>query len=143
MPNPYLVLAVVITFVLNGFYWNAHGHNAENVAWKAKTYQELADASEAARKQQSMWQGVVDGTVKNYEAKVAGIRSTLDTALNSLRDRPERAAGVSEAPRIDCAGGTGAELSRPDGEFLEREAARANTIRAGLVACYEVIDGTK
>ena len=65
IPNPMLILAVVLAFIANGFYWHANGVNGENTRWKAKTYQELAAASEAARKQQTMWQGVVNETVKN------------------------------------------------------------------------------
>ena len=141
--NPMLILAVVIAFVVNGFYWNAHGHNAENVAWTARIEKERADASEKARSTEKMWQGVVNGTVEEMQKRQTNIRRNLDIALDSLRDRPERAASVSDAPRVACAGGTGAELSRPDGEFLEREAARADEIRAGLVACYEVIDGVR
>ncbi len=39
--------------------------------------------------------------------------------------------------------GTGATLCREDAEFLRREAARADTHREALDACYKVIDATK
>jgi len=143
IPNPMLMLAVVLAFVANGFYWNAHGANSENTRWKAKTFQELAASSEAARKQESMWQGVVNETAKNYQGKVDGIRRNRDIALDSLRARPERADPAAGASGSASTCGTGAILCREDGEFLTREAARADEIRAGLEACYKVIDGTK
>jgi len=39
-----------------------------------------------------------------------------------------------------CQGATGKELSRPDAEFLTREAARADKIRLGLDICYKYAD---
>lgn len=141
--NLYMILAVVIAFVINGFYWNAHGSNAADTRWAAKIQKERADAEQAARAKESMWQGVVNETAKNYGVKVAGVQRNLDAALGELRNRPERPSGVPEGARADCAGASGAELSRSDAEFLDREAARADTQRAGLVACYEVIDALK
>ena len=143
IPNPMLVLAVVLAFIANGFYWHANGVNAENTRWKAKTFQEIAQASEAARKQESMWQGVVNETAKNYQGKVDGIRRNLDIALDSLRARPERADPAAGASGSASTCGTGASLCREDGEFLTREAARADETRAGLEAGYKVIDAVK
>ena len=142
--NPYMILAVVVAFVLNGFYWNAHGSNAKDTEWKARTEKQRADAESAARTKEQMWQGVVNGTVKNYEGKVAGIQRNLNIALDSLRSRQGRSGGdVPSAPGLACPCGTGASLCREDGEFLVREAARADRQREALAACYQVIDGTK
>lgn len=140
IPNPYLILAVVIAFVLNGFYWNARGSNAADTRWSAKITAERLAATEAARAKETMWQGVVNETARNYQAQVAGVRRTLDIALDSLRDRPERARDLPDHPRPDCAGATGAELSGPDARFLASEAARADELRAGLDACYRYAD---
>lgn len=142
--NPYTILAVVVAFVLNGFYWHANGVNAENTRWKAKTEQQRADAEKEARTKESMWQGVVNETAKNYDAKVAGIQRNLNIALDSLRSRPGRGGSdVPSAAGAACPCGTGATLCREDGEFLVREAARADKQREALAACYQVIDGTK
>ena len=140
IPSPMLILAVVIAFVLNGFYWNAHGSNASDTRWTAKITAERLAATEAARAKETMWQGVVNETAKNYQVKLAGVRRTLDTALDSLRDRPERPRDLPDHPRPDCAGATGAELSGEDSRFLAREAARADELRAGLDACYAYAD---
>lgn len=73
------------------------------------------------------------------------IAAKLDTAVASLRDRPERAArpGTPTAAASNCKGSTGAELSRPDAEFLTREAARADGVRADLAACYAQYDDAR
>ena len=141
--NPYLILALVIAFVLNGFYWNAHGSNSADVRWTAKIEKERADAATSARATEQRWQGVVNETSKAYLARIDQQRRNLDLALDGLRARPERPAADAKPAPADCPCGTGAGLCRPDAEFLAREAARANDIRAGLDACYQVIDGTR
>lgn len=142
--NPYMILAIVVAFVANGFYWNTKGSNSADTRWKAKIEQQRADAESAARTKESMWQGVVNETAKNYDVKVAGIQRNLDIALDSLRSRPGRSSGdVPSAPGATCPCGTGATLCREDGEFLVREAARADKHREALSACYQVIDKTK
>lgn len=140
IPPPMLILAVVLAFIGSGFYWHAKGANGMDAQWRARITADNLKASQEARAKEQMWQGVVNETAKNYETQMAGVRRTLDAALDGLRDRPERPAGVSAAARADCAGGTGAELSRPDAEFLVREAARADTLRAALAACYAYAD---
>lgn len=143
IPNPLLILAVVVAFVLNGFYWHAKGSNAADTRWTARIEKERAESLNKARAKEREMQNAFDTAQRKQAVRLADTRRNLDAALNGLRDRPERAAGMSEGARAGCAGGTGAELSRPDGEFLGREAARADDIRAGLTACYEVMDAVK
>lgn len=131
-------LALVGAFVAGDWKGTAD----TNARWEAKTEKARADAEVAARDKETMWQGVVNGTVRNYEIKVAGVRRDRDAALDGLRRRAERPAGAVPADsRTACAGATGAELSRRDAEFLVGLAARADQQRAALTACYEVIDG--
>lgn len=138
--NPYMILAVVIAFVVNGFYWHANGSNSADTRWKAKTEQQRADAESAARSKEKMWQGVVNETAKNYDVKVAGIRRNLDTALDGLRDRPERPSNLPATARTDCKNANGAELAGSHAAVLERYAAAAATQDAALVACYTYAD---
>jgi hypothetical protein len=73
-------------------------------------------------------------------ARIAGQR---DDAVKRLQQRPDRkpaGAGGVPAPAPACAGSTGAELSRQDGEFLAREAARGDELRAALKMCYGTYD---
>ncbi|MCR4304749.1 MAG: hypothetical protein NUV63_11095 [Gallionella sp.] len=141
--SPYAILAAVLAFVLNGFFWYAKGVGAEDNRWKVKTHAAELKATLQARAKEQMWQETVNGTARNYEIKLAGVRRNLDTALDSLRDRPERPAGMSEAPRAGCEGANGAELSGANGRFLAGEAARANRHRAALEACYAYADALK
>lgn len=143
MPSPMLMLAVVVAFVLNGFYWHASGSNGADARWKAKITAENLTATQEARAKEQMWQGVVNETAKNYEIKLAVVRRNLDTALNGLRDRPERPATGSQATGTGQSCATGTSLCRQDSEFLVREAARADTLRAGLEACYAYVDAVK
>lgn len=75
--------------------------------------------------------------------EIAAIRAAHAVQLSSLQNRPDRkpapAGGVREAAPA-CSGSTGAELSRPDAEFLAREAARADELRAALSSCYAAYD---
>lgn len=139
--NPYLILVIGVAFVLNGFYWHANGVNAENTRWKAKTFEQLAKDSKAAKDQSVAWQTGVDSVINNLGEKHAATRRHLNIALDSLRDRPERR--LPDDSRANCKGATGAELSEPDGRFLAGEAARGNELRDGLEACYAYADTVK
>lgn len=143
IPSPMLMLAVVIAFVVNGFYWHASGSNAADTRWTARIEKERAESLIKARANEREMQNAFDTAQRKQAARLADTRRNLDAALNGLRDRPERPIGMPEGARAGCTGGTGAELSRPDAGFLAGEAARADDIRAGLVACYEVMDSVR
>ena len=141
--NPYIILATVLAFVLNGFYWNAKGNNSADARWTAKITAERLQATEAARAKETMWQGAVNETARNYEVKMAGVRRNLDTALDGLRDRPERPVDLPATARTDHKDCNGAELARRHAEFLERYAAAAAGQDEALIACYKNVDGTR
>ena len=143
LPSPMLILAVVLAFVVNGFYWNAHGSNAADTRWKAKIEQQRADAEAKAREQEKTWQEAANAIVKNQDAKLAATRRNLDAALNGLRDRPDRTASDTKPTGTACTCSTGAGLCKQDAEFLVREASRADSIRVGLEACYDYADKVK
>lgn len=135
-----LILAVVFAFVANSFYWHAHGSNASDTRWTARIEKEKAESLNKARAKEKEMQDAFNTAQRKQAARLADTRRNLDTALDSLRQRPERPAGVPDTARVGCEGANGPELSGSDAEFLAREAARADEIRSGLTACYEVID---
>ena len=90
------------------------------------------------QKLQEQHQEAADQIRKKKNAKIAGINSQLNDALVQLRNRPSRADSARAGQ-----GGTGGTLFAEDAAFLEREAARADIIRAGLAACYEQYDSLK
>lgn len=78
------------------------------------------------------------------DEELRGVNAKLAAATARLRDRPERLPGPAQAA---CAGSSGAVLSRPDAQFLNREAARADGLRTELWACqareWEAYDALK
>ena len=139
-PSPILMLALLLAFIANGFYWHAKGSNGADTRWEAKIHKERAEAEASARATEHRHQEAANAIARRHAYDVSTIRRNLDIALDSLRHRPERPATLPDAPRADCEGGTGAELFRADAEFLAREAARADEQRAGLAACYDHVD---
>lgn len=140
MPSSTLILAAVLVLaVTNAFTW-AKATNIADTRWKAQINQQRAEAEAQARATEQRQQEAANAIARRHAYEVSTVRRNLDLALDSLRHRPERPADLPEAPRADCAGATGAELSRPDAEFLSRQAARADEIRAGLDACYRHVD---
>ena len=83
-------------------------------------------------------QAAADQIRKQKDAQIEAINNQLANAISELRKRPSR---PTEAVPGSC--GTGATLYAEDGEFLIREAARADKIRAGLQACYEQYDAIR
>lgn len=141
--NPWLILGAVLTaigLVFGGYVWGDH---SRDVAWKAKTETDKRKAVEQALITERANQEKANAAIRQQAADQAAINTRLRADLIGLRSRPERTAGVSETARPACSGATGAELSRSDAEFLVGEAARADEQRAGLAACYAVIDGLR
>lgn len=123
--------------------WTWRGAIAErDIATIEKSIaQQREQAATEARATERKQQEKVNEALREQNSALAGVADKLRLELGRMRNRPERPTVVPEVPRSACEGSTGAELSRPDAEFLAREAARADEIRAGLVACYQVIDG--
>lgn len=99
-----------------------------------------------ARAAESRTNIAVTRALQEKEDEKAAIAAQRDALAASLRDRPARrvvVAGPAAAPPANCQGATGAELSRPDAEFLVGEAARADGLRAALTACYAQYDGAR
>lgn len=140
MFNPWVILAVVVAFVGNGFYWNHHGATTANTAWEGKLAKELAKASEEARADEQAKQEGVNDALRQQNEKLAAVNGRLGRDLDRLRNRPERPRDVPETPRPACTGSNGPELARVYAEFLTRFAARAAEQDAALAACYRVID---
>lgn len=142
MFNPWALLVLLGAFVLNGFYWHAHGSNAEHARLMAQFDHERVDMLQKARDTEKKWQGAINEITTNQAGKLAEVQRHLDVAIVSLRDRPERPARLPATARVDCKDANGAELARSHAEFLERYAAAAAIQDAGLEACYAAYDGT-
>lgn len=116
---------------------------AETKATMSAEYtKKLLEASELARERERVMVESADRLRKDKDAQIASLNGRLGSALDGLRQRPQRPAASPESPpaACSCAGATGAELSREDGAFLVREAARADSLRAALSQCYRQYD---
>ena len=141
--NPWLILGVVAT-VIGAYFTGGFVESGRcNTRWELKTAKDKKDAVELALTTERANQEKANAAMRKQAADQAAINTRLRADLASLRNRPERASATDQPARSSCAGATGAELSRSDGEFLSWEAARADEIRAGLAACYAVIDGVR
>lgn len=133
--------AVVIGFssgwLANGWRW-AHKVDVM-VAAQAQAVLEFTQKSRAT--EQVLTEQVTQFRDKK-DAEIQIVRTQLDAALISLRDRPARSTSVPRAAPLSRAA-SGPDLSREDSEFLVREAARADEMRAALSACYANYDAAR
>ena len=132
-----LALLALIGF---GFGCIEIGKDLKQGEWDAdnliKADQRAADAAQAQADLQAK-NDQIHKQAQEHADEVRTINTRLADALERLRKRPER---LPDPARAACEGGTGAELSGPDAGFLEREAARADELRAAVSACYAWID---
>ncbi len=129
-----MLVAFTAGWILNGWRWN-------NAALKLAAAQTQAriDAEHKSRQQELALQAAADAARKTRDAEITIIRSQLDAALVSLRERPLRSSNVPGSSGT-CPPATGAQLSREDAEFLAGEAARADAVAASLRYCRLTYD---
>lgn len=143
------VLGGLAGLVMLGFsYWKGYTHGKETVQqkWDAANVQMQAEiqkmASEAMQAERSM-QKEVNRIQKEKHDAVKAANSKYSALVDSLRNRPEtRATDTMPSSTGDVVGCTGAQLARPDAEFLAGYAADAERLQAAYNSCrqaYEVI----
>jgi len=129
-----------------GYFKGASAGRAEiQQAWdqeKAKLAEEHAKAVAAAREKEQQLQAQADHLRQEKDDEIRSISARAASLADSLRKRPERAAQASAVSSTASAGCpacvcTGSSLSREDAEFLAREAARADELRASLAQCVK------
>jgi hypothetical protein len=112
---------------------------------KERAAQEAAYAqaqAEARTKEQEL-QANADAIRQEKDREIRNLNARTTALTNSLRDRSERPTTEASAlPNTTTNGSiatgcTGKELYRPDGEFLAREAARADELRFLLKQCRD------
>lgn len=117
----------------NGWRWNA---KYESLVVQYKEAQIKAEKD--ARDKELLLQASIDQERTIKDEQIRTIRNQLDASLSELRQRSLRTSKPNGTS--DFKGATGTELFREDAEFLTREAARADEIRAGLKECYASYD---
>ena len=149
--NPWLILLFVLAVLgayEGGNYTGKNAGRAEiQQKWdkeKADQYAEYAKAQEAARQREQEMQAAAEKLRKDKDAEIRNINARAAALSNSLRQRQERPAktsGVSDTAR-SCAGASGAELARGDGEFLvgySADVAKLNSALDHCIAQYEAV----
>ena len=82
--NPWVILAVVVAFVANGFYWDHHGHSAENLVWTANEQKLKADNIQAARDKetaQNARNAEIEGKYLDAQSKADDLERKLSSAM--------------------------------------------------------------
>ena len=129
------VLGLALGWVVNGWRLEASIN-----ALKLKIAAEEAKLIQEYRRKEQALQLKADALRKEKDNEIKAITSRLNSTLSELRQRQDRAVPSSTGT---CQGATGAELSRQDGEFLAREAARADRLRSALEQCYKQYDSVR
>ena len=114
----------------------AAGWQVNSWRLESRYQQEKLDILIQAKKDQERLERQAAEIERAKDKQIRAINSRLSSTLEQLRQRPERLPD----PPAACEGTTGAELSRPDADFLAREAARADRLRQALAACYQQYD---
>jgi hypothetical protein len=131
-----IVLGLLLVVAGAWSHGNYHGHKIERLLWVDAQAVAVQEALDIERERQ---RGVNDA-LQIQADRLADINTALSADLDRLRDRPAVRVRTIIYPGATCKGTTGADLSGPDASFLVREAARADTIRAGLIGCYAAYD---
>ena len=140
------VLVLVAAAAALAGYGKGHvaGSASVHQAWDREKAEQLAQHAaqqQAAREAQQQWQANADRLRQEKDREIRHLNARAAALAHSLRERPERAVGgavpATAGAGSSGAGCTGAELSRPDAEFLAGEAARADELRVALGQCLE------
>ena len=124
----YVKIGVAVLLLSTSFYLGFRLANNRFLEYKAD---QIAKTAQIEKEHQE----ATDQIRKEKDAQIASINNQLVDAISQLRKRPSRSQDTSNGQS-----GTGATLFAEDAEFLIREAARADQIRAGLEACYKQYD---
>lgn len=120
--NPWPILAGLI---LCSSCWIG-GCTTERHSWQVKA----AQAESVADARSESLQDIIKLKDDTHAQVLDFVAAVHERDLDSLRNRPPRRIEVVRDGA--CSGSTGAELSRPDAEFLAGEAARAERVLEGL-----------
>lgn len=147
--NRWVLGVLAAAVLLGGAWWKGYTAGKERVqqqwdADKVKLEREAQAAAEKVRAVERALQANADQQQKEKRDAINRLAREHRAVLDSLRERaPRSAVPDSAGPAQGQPGCTGAELSREDAEFLVGEAARADTLRAELQACYAQYDSLR
>lgn len=134
---PALPLLAVFGVAAAGFTGYRIGAKVTLADWRAAELHAV-DRARKIEEAQGRRQTEIENVLQRDRDRIASDR---DDALRELRNtRRER---LPEAARTACQGATGRELAGRDAEVLTGYAARAETLRKALEACYAADDSVR
>ena len=136
------IAALLVALAWYGYNWvYDRGANSVQSKWdteKLEQAQQSASALSAALQVTKDLQTSADKDKESKNAQIKNLNASLNTALIGLSNRPSRPDPSGVPGNTSTGGGcTGANLFKPDAEFLAREAARADTLQVELQLCYD------
>ena len=146
MMNPWVILGFVVAIIGAagaGYYQgNEAGQAKVQQAWdkeRAAQEAEYAAAQTAAREKEQALQANADQLRQEKDREIRNLNARATALANSLRDRAERPSkdGAVSGTARSCAGASGAELAKGDGEFLAGYSADAARLQAALDQCVK------
>ena len=130
--------------------WQSHSKGKQagiekvQALWTAERLAIATAQAEQTKKTREKEQALQEQLTKQKRAhqnEIYRIQRDHIALVDSLRERAERPNSASGMPKDStngaepASGCTGAQLYRQDGQFLAREAARADQLRSALSAC--------
>lgn len=128
-PRVWLVVLALMAGAYAGGRWHQYKSHAKEAA-----VAELR-ATQEARAKEAAWASATSRIRDAKDLEIASVSAQRDDALKRLRDRPAGRMPATATCAGNGEGSTGAQLSRPDAEFLTGIAARADKLAADLRAC--------
>lgn len=157
MTRALVALLIAAVLAVAGWAIHANGLAAGRADIQAKwDKQRTADAAVTVqtalqiRAREQALQSTADEIREEKTREIRHLSAARDAALRELRNRNERSA-IERHPAADAdpagtgsaASCTGSQLYRQDAEFLVREAARADEVRAHLSECRAAYDAAR
>jgi hypothetical protein len=143
--NPKVWAELAVAAMIAGLCWWAYNaiydRGADHVQrkWDAVELEQSQQSTKIATdalKVTTDIQASADKRQGDSNAQIATLNKSLGTAIAGLSNRPARPGdGSLPASAGTGRGCTGADLYRPDAEFLTRETARAEKLRIKLASC--------
>ena len=127
-----LKYAFLAVFVFGLWYWH---HDDKTKALEALKMEMKAEAEAQLRAKEQILTYEAFKLGREKDEKINTINRKLTDTLRLLSQRPSRPSNPSATPNREAC--TGAQLYREDGEFLAREAARADEVAAERDYYYE------
>lgn len=134
--GPGLLLGAAAGLVAFGWYAGGANENRKHQAYLREQAQITAAYQAAARLREQSLQANADQIKKASDEKINQLNRRVNTLAGQLRNRPDRPTDdVPSGTGIAFAGCTGAQLYRPDSEFLVRLFADAGRTLEALNQC--------